>query len=222
MGPKLGVVPILLALAYVGLGYASWTLARVILGLDRTMSGWRVIACPVIAAFLMVAWDLSQDAVWATILRAWLRRDGGPYFGVPVSNFLGWYGTVYVIFQLFAAYLRWSAAMPPRMPMLFCRLAIVFYGICAAGNLLLAIPHGGPVTVADPTDAIWRVSDIIGVSMLVSLFVMGAFAVLAWLRLSEENQIMSPRVQDEDQIESDALEGALLSGESSRLSRRVS
>jgi uncharacterized membrane protein len=39
MGPKLFQVPILLGLAYVGMGYLSWTLGRVILGNLR--APWR-------------------------------------------------------------------------------------------------------------------------------------------------------------------------------------
>jgi hypothetical protein len=38
--------------------------------------------------------------------------------------------------------------------------------------------------VADLTGAQWRMSDILGVSALVSIFVMGAFAILGWVRLA--------------------------------------
>jgi uncharacterized membrane protein len=48
----------------------------------------------------MVAWDLASDPVWATIVRAWVWRDGGVYFGVPLSNFFGWYLNVYILYQL--------------------------------------------------------------------------------------------------------------------------
>jgi putative membrane protein len=46
----------------------------------------------------MVAWDLSMDPVWSTVMHSWIWLQGGAYFGVPVSNFLGWYLTVYVIY----------------------------------------------------------------------------------------------------------------------------
>ncbi len=43
MGPKIFVVPIFLGLAYVGMGYLSWTLASVILGaLPNSLTGSRV------------------------------------------------------------------------------------------------------------------------------------------------------------------------------------
>jgi uncharacterized membrane protein len=189
MGPKLFAVPILLGLAYVGMSYLSWTLARVILGdKSRPLAGSHVVALPLLASFLMVAWDFSQDPVWATILRAWVWRQGGAYFGVPVSNFVGWYLTVYVIFQLFALHLRDRAINPDPLPSGYWRLAIILYAISAAGNVLLVIPRPGPSVVVDPAGTQWRVSDITGACALVSIFTMGAFALLAWIRLADQER----------------------------------
>ena len=39
---------------------------------------------------------------WATIRHLWIWEQGGGYFGVPLTNYLGWFFTVYVFFQLFA------------------------------------------------------------------------------------------------------------------------
>ena len=115
MGPKLFVVPIQLGLAYLGMAYLSWTLARLILGgMRNPLEGSRVVTLPLVAAFIMVAWDFSQDPVWSTILHLWIWQQGGAYFGVPVSNFLGWYLTVYVFYQLFALYLRGRSTNPER------------------------------------------------------------------------------------------------------------
>jgi len=187
MGPKLWNVPILLGLAYVGMAYLSWTLARVILRcMKAPVVGSRVITIPLIAGFLMVAWDLSQDPVWATVSRCWVWRNGGVYFGVPVSNFLGWYLTVYIIYQLFALYLR--GLSPTREPLSigYWYQALVFYGVSAAGNFLLIIPRPGPSVVSDAAGKQWDVGDITGACVLVTLFTMGAFALFAWIRLSEQ------------------------------------
>jgi uncharacterized membrane protein len=62
MGPKILQLPILLALAYLGIGYLSWMLASIILGAaPGARSG--VLLLPVIAACLMTAWDLAMDPV---------------------------------------------------------------------------------------------------------------------------------------------------------------
>jgi uncharacterized membrane protein len=187
MGPKLWNVPILLGLAYVGMAYLSWTLGCVILGgMKSLVVGSRVTTIPLVAGFLMVAWDLSQDPVWATILHCWVWRNGGAYFGVPVSNFLGWYLTIYIIYQLFALYLR--GCSPNREPLSvgYWYQALVFYGVSAAGNFLLIIPRPGLSVVSDATGKQWNVSDITGTCVLVTLFTMVAFALLAWIRLSDQ------------------------------------
>jgi uncharacterized membrane protein len=188
MGPKIFQVPVFLGLAYVGMGYISWTLGRVILGeTRRPLAGARVVTLPLVAAFIMVAWDLAMDPVWATILHAWIWPQGGRYFGVPVSNFLGWYLTVYIIYQLFALYLRRQASDPGVLPTRYWREAVFFYGVSAAGNLLLAIPQAAPTVVSDPAGTLWRVADITGLCALISIFAMGAFAVLALARLADPN-----------------------------------
>src|SRR5580693_2481881 len=187
MGPKLFAVPIQLGLAYLGMAYLSWTLARLILGGMRSpLEGSRVVTLPLVAAFIMVAWDFSQDPVWSTILHLWIWQQGGAYFGVPVSNFLGWYLTVYVFYQLFALYLRGRSVNSSAFNSSYWNVAVLFYAVSAVGNILLALPLAGPSVVSDPTGALWRVSDITGTCALVSIFTMGVFAVMAWVRLSEQ------------------------------------
>ena len=184
MGPKLLHVPILLGLAYVGMGCLSWTLGHLITGnLRSPITGSRVVTLPLVAAFIMVAWDLSMDPIWSTVEHGWIWLNGGAYFGVPVVNFFGWYVTVYVIYQLFALYLRDRATIPDRLPASYWRLAVLFYGISAVGNILLVIPVAGPSLVTDASGAQWKLSDITGVCALVSIFIMGGFAVRAWGRL---------------------------------------
>jgi uncharacterized membrane protein len=91
MGPKIFLVPIFLGLAYLGMGCLSWTLARVILGhTENALTGSRVITLPLIAALLMVSWDLCLDPVWATVVRAWVWQQGGSYFGCPSA--ISWAG----------------------------------------------------------------------------------------------------------------------------------
>jgi uncharacterized membrane protein len=184
MGPKFFVVPVFLGLAYVGMAYLSWTLARIILkGIQSTPIGSHVITVPLLAAFIMVAWDLSMDPIWSTVLHAWIWQHGGLCFGVPVSNFFGWYLVVYVIYQLFALYLRNRPINPKPLPSDYWHLPILFYALSAAGNLILAIPHHPISLVSDPTGVQWRLSTIVEACAVVSILVMGTFALTAWARL---------------------------------------
>lgn len=186
MGPKLFNVPILLGCAYIGMAYVSLILARLILGdMGAPTAGARTFALPLAASFIMVAWDLAQDPVWATVLHGWVWRDGGPWFGVPISNYLGWYLNVFLIYLFFTMFLSRSPAQNIRPQDRSWTLAVVFYAACAAGNVLQSISAPHPAVVSDPTGRQWHVADITGASALVSIFVMGAFAVFAWVRLGD-------------------------------------
>jgi uncharacterized membrane protein len=187
MGPKLFQVPILLGLAYVGMGYLSWTLGRVIIGsLHSPLVGARVLMLPLLAAFIMVAWDFANDPVWANINRLWVWEHGGAYLGVPATNFFGWYLVVYLIYQSFAIYLRGRIPVANSLASGYWHWAVIFYALSAAGNIIIVIPKPVPALVSDAAGMSWNVSTITAACALVSTFVMGAFVVIAWVRLSHD------------------------------------
>jgi len=190
MGPKIIALPVLLALAYLGIGYVSWALALLILGdAGKPLRGTRVLVQPLLAALIMVAWDLSMDPDWSTVDRAWVWLDGGAYFGVPVSNFFGWFVTAYCYYQAFALYCsaRPVPAPPPRERLWLP--AILMYAACALGNLLILSQPMAPPVVSDPAGKEWLTADILSACALVSLLVMAPFALLAWLRMREVRQV---------------------------------
>jgi putative membrane protein len=117
--------------------------------------------------------------------RAWIWQDGGEYFGVPVSNFVGWFLTAYVYYQAFALYCRTKSTRKPPARTPFWLQAILVYAVCALGNLLiLRLPMAPPV-VSDAAGKQWQTTDILHTCVLVSLLVMAPFALLAWLRMRE-------------------------------------
>jgi uncharacterized membrane protein len=188
LGPKLFLVPLLIGPAYVGMGYLAWVLARVILGVTEPwLPGRFTVAVPVLASFIMVSWDLSFDPTSSTIEHRWIWLDGGSYFGVPYSNFMGWFLTVYVYYQLFALYLRRrrpaSAQTLPESKGYWLQ-PVVLYGITALKFPLNIVTHTSSSTITDPAGALWRTQDIYGTSGLVSIFTMGAFTVLGLLKVA--------------------------------------
>jgi hypothetical protein len=202
MGPKLFQLPILLALAYLGMGYLSWVLALLILGhKTEPPRGTRVVLLPLIASCIMVAWDLAMDPVWANIDRAWVWKQGGSYFGVPITNFLGWSLTTYVFYQAFALYLRRRPPLPLPSPL--WRLPVLFYAASAIGNILLIAQPGTPAVITDPSGRQWLASDILRADVLVSFFIMGGFALMAWLRL--RNQPKPSQIFDTNLPQTDLL-----------------
>lgn len=182
MGPQLLHVPILLGLAYIGMAYISWTLARLILGATTQLESPQLITLPLLAAVIMTAWDFAQDPVWSTILHGWRWQDGGLWFGVPLSNYAGWLLTVFLIYFAFAQYLRLSAIpLAPTQP--HWRAAVLLYALCALGNVLQLLRPQPLEIVADPTGSQWHTAAILRASALVSVFVMGPFVLFAWLRI---------------------------------------
>ena len=187
MGPKLFQVPVLIGPAYLGVGYLSWVVARLILGkAEDLFAGARVVTVPIMATFMMAAWDLAIDPTLSTIGHYWIWLKGGPYFGVPLVNFLGWYLTNYLIYQSFALYLRSRPAIQTRVAPVYWRLAVLFYTVVAVGNVLRIIPVSGPTTVIDAAGVQWKVADINAACALAALFVMGAFAWLGWAKVADQ------------------------------------
>lgn len=110
LGIKLGNVPIFIMASYFAVGYLSWTLAFILLEKNSNiLKGKYLFIIPVIAAFVMVMWDVASDPVPSTIHQNWIWKDGGPYFGVPFQNFLGWYLCVLTIYLSFALFLSKTA-----------------------------------------------------------------------------------------------------------------
>lgn len=193
MGPKLFDLPILLALAYVGMGYLSWVVGLVILDCQsEPISGRKIVLLPLAASFIMTAWDLSMDPVWADIDHAWVWRDGGSYFGVPISNFFGWFLTAYTFFQLFGLYLRNRVSIPSQTSP--WRLAILFYAAFAVGNLLVAAPSSQGAVFVDTAGKRWMTQDILWASRLVSIFLMMPLSLIAWIKAAGPAEPSSKQV----------------------------
>lgn len=189
MGPKVGHVPVLLGLAYIGMAYVSWMLACLILKAPATAATARsMIAIPLLASLIMTTWDLAQDPVWSTILHGWIWFDGGLWFGVPISNFLGWYTNLFVIYLLFALYLRRSGPAATVSGTAALWPAPVFYALCAVGNVLQLASRSASQIVADASGRSWPVSEIVGASALVSVACMGTYVYLGCRTMTSRTQ----------------------------------
>ena len=189
MGPKFFEVPVLVGLAYIGMGYLSWLLGGVILGdLRSALAGSHVITRPLLAAFIMITWDVANDPVWAHIDRLWVWMDGGAYFGVPLTNFFGLFLVYYLIHQSFAIYVRGRYSVAAPLPAGYWRWGIIFYALCALGGIIFVLPKRTNGVVFDATGRPWNVNVFTTVCVLVYFFVMGGFVAVAWRRLLHENQ----------------------------------
>jgi len=186
LGPKLFLVPLLIGPAYFGVGYLSWTLARAIFGDgDARLTGLLSFATPAIASFIMVSWDLTIDPMMSTINGSWVWHNGGSYFGVPVSNFLGWYLTVYVFFQCFALYARRRFASSTKVHGYWATPLLAYTSIIIAPVLSLLLGTESAAVLTDPAGHQWQAQDIRSVSALVCLFTALPFWLLAVFKVGD-------------------------------------
>lgn len=185
LGPKLGYVPLLIGPAYLGVGYISWVLATVLVGdVKRGGDDLAMIATPVIGAFIMVLWDLSMDPSASTLGGWWVWEKGGGYFGVPLSNYVGWYLTVYAFMQIFAIYLStWGPAEPAAQPKGYYVQAVAIYAVVALQFVADWLVKGSTPLV-DANSVAWRSGDLLETSAIIAIFTMGFVAVLVAITIA--------------------------------------
>ncbi|MEX5636118.1 carotenoid biosynthesis protein [Parafrankia sp. FMc2] len=91
------------ATSYVVYGWIAWSLAGLITRAGpRAGSRAHRVVTPVVTAFILAGWDFGDDAIGSTVRDLYTYRDPSGFMGVPLSNFLGWLLSGWVIFQLFA------------------------------------------------------------------------------------------------------------------------
>jgi putative membrane protein len=201
IGPKLFLVPILIGPAYFGTGYLAWVLGTVIIGDVRSRgSAFTTFAVPFIASFFMVAWDLGMDPVNSTIRHSWIWQQGGGYYGVPLTNYLGWSFTVYVFFQLFAVYLHFrmpsTEAETQGLSMPYFAQATALYAVIGLGvvlDYLVGVPNG---SVTDAAGVVWQRASIAEGVAIVAIYTMLFGTALAAVKLVQGSVAVAstPRV----------------------------
>lgn len=187
MGAKIFLVPFGINLAYFGMIYICWTLSDVLTShYSIKLGGKMVVVKPVIAGFIMVMWDLLFDPYMSTVLKNWIWEDGGAYFGVPFSNFIGWYLCVFTMLLFFAVYMRFfgarsedSVTYTSKNYLQFCVMYISwFLGFLIKS--LLPYPVGAVVDACGKT---WYTSDLFQTCALVGVFTSLFVIVLVMERL---------------------------------------
>lgn len=131
-----GGVPVWDSLSYVFIAYASYEMAG---------SVWRFrggVTPPLLAALLMTLLDIVIDPLAVRGDRWFLGKifyypNGGIYFGVPLSNFAGWFLVAFLIFSGYQFLeLRLCRSRPPQRALI---LGPLFYGGILLFNLFLTL-----------------------------------------------------------------------------------
>ena len=162
LGPKfLGLVPYLIPVAWFMMSYPSFVIADWLVP-----TGWkrgpRLLAVAAVGGLAMTAWDLVMDPIMVAGGH-WMWDVVGPYYGIPLQNFWGWWLTVFVTFALYLLISRRSA-QPAAAE--FDRLALAVYLVTALGIALSAMLGG------------------FGDLGLIGLFAMLPWVVVGWFRMA--------------------------------------
>lgn len=158
VGPRLlGIVPVFIFIAWINIGYL--VIATTTFGLGRS-SLWLAPLDGVLAA----AWDAIVDPV-AVRAGYWTWADRGGFYGVPVSNFLGWV-LVVTLLSVVARTVWANDARAPAgtariviwvVPTLLLGTSLAFGAIAAANGLVYAAFVGNVVIIPAVIIAFWRV-----------------------------------------------------------------
>src|SRR5256712_1537990 len=179
LGPELFLVPLLIGPAYFANGYFAWVIGNVLVGeLRRGFNAFLTVAVPFIAAFVMVMWDLTLDPRASTIQHQWIWEQGGGYFGVPLTNYLGWFFTVYLFLQLFALFVRFRPGNETtrNFPRSHYAQALLTYAVMGLTPVLTFVIGGSNSLVTDAAGVVWQTRSIAESVVIVSIYTL-LFAV---------------------------------------------
>ncbi|MEZ4701629.1 MAG: carotenoid biosynthesis protein [Rhodothermales bacterium] len=142
LGPKiLDHVPYFIPPSWFAMSIASYELAG---RLTRSP----ISRIPLAAAF-MVLWDVSLDPAMSRAFPFWTYPNGGVFFGMPLSNWAGWFGVSLVIMTAYAGLFRNRELFHEWTPVYYLlngafplALSLLYglYGAVAFGVIATALP----------------------------------------------------------------------------------
>ncbi len=189
LGPKLLGVPFMIQVSYVAMGYSSLMTARLILGIKGTPKKSALFFSTLIGAMLMVGWDLCLDPYESTVAGDWIWPQGGPYFGIGIQNYVGWFFTVFIfmfLYQLFASY--YPEKNPHNTCKAFWSQPLIYYAIMALSIILVPWVGGVSEPIASPENYSGALHDLIYSLSLITVFTMGTPCLIALAKLfTQEN-----------------------------------
>lgn len=182
-GPALFDIPLVVPAAYFAYGWIAWALAIAIVrgGPSRPVGAER-FTTPLVATMILTGWDFTFDMIFATVDGQYTYRDPGGFFGVPVSNFLGWLLTGWVIVQIFALVEERAASRAAPATLAQCVLPSLVWAlpVLPLFGWFLAEPVGA-VTVGGRT---FLIADIYGTAFVTGLMTLLFVAVVAAVRVT--------------------------------------
>ena len=174
LGVKLGHVPLLIPLAWFMMIYPSYVIANLIVGdqpIGSRGSLKRIVWLSFLSAAVMTAWDLVVDPLLSgPNMQAWIWEQGGPYFGIPLQNYIGWMLTTFTVYLIYRLFER---RINPR-PIGPLTTAVTAMPLIAYGAVMISNSLAGPEALR-----------------VIGPFVMGIPLIVAAARLSTHHRQLS-------------------------------
>ena len=173
--PQLFYVPVFI-------GFVSWMTANTILDradeqLDlRTRAGRiNALALPLLAGAVMTMFDVGIDSISSTVRNAWVWEEGGGVFGVPFTNYLGWWFVTWSFFQVFALVLavrqtRRPAGTTDGLPRVSHLQPVLLYMMFGISSIFAFLGFTDAETVVDTTGMTWSTPAIFETLMVFNIF----------------------------------------------------
>jgi len=157
----LGLVPLLIPVAWFMMSYPSFIIARRLIPAMKNLWAWR-LSVAAVGAVIMTAWDLAMDPMMV-FGGHWVWEVKGAYFGIPLQNYWGWWLTIFVAILLFMILGRLTPAKLETTDPGFERQAVLSFAIAGLSTVIVCLQMGldGPA--------------------LVGLFAMGPWVVMGWI-----------------------------------------
>ena len=154
-------VPFSIPLSWFYVGFATYLIGHALAGMWNVRPVW--VYAMLIGAWLLTVWDLVLDPAMAhesLAVRFWSWSETGPYFGMPLQNFLGWTLTAIVFmtvarmfwmgdpttdrrdlriwfpFVVFAANIAFASALSASVDLWIPILLAVVFGLLPAALVL--------------------------------------------------------------------------------------
>ena len=93
-----GLVPLAIPLNWFLITYIAFKMTNGLIGYSMSeFSILNLIALAILDGLIATSWDLIIDPVMVHIIRAWVWETSGGIYGIPISNFVGWFIVSFII-----------------------------------------------------------------------------------------------------------------------------
>jgi len=148
LGYKLfNLVPIYIPIAWFMMIYASYGVSVHIVLRDNNVTLRYHIKRALVSSIAMTSWDLSMDPRLSTEWGLWVWVDGGPWFGVPIQNYIGWFITSMSIYIAYGIYNQYTSIRGGKhdFSILFINLPTFLYIAMTINEVVASVMIDQPI-----------------------------------------------------------------------------